>query len=150
MLCPKCGWTNPNDATLCANCQTELTRASSLPQSQQEPYPQQPMPPVPNYLAWSIVVTVLSALMGSQCCFSMIATAFGIVSIIKASHANTKTALGQYAAAMEDALAAKTWMIWSAVLWGVGVVALVVGIILYFVFVIMIMRSIPTGLLPCV
>ncbi len=152
MLCPKCGWTNPDDSAQCANCQAELTRPLPPQPEQQppvQPYPQQPMPPVPNYLAWSIVVTVLSALMGTQCCFSMIGTAFGIVSIIKASQANTKAALGQYAAAMEEALAAKTWMIWSAVLWGVGAVVLVVGMILYFVFVMVMVSHTPSGFVRC-
>lgn len=105
------------------------------------------MPAVPNYLAWSIVVTVLSAALGSRCCVSLVATAFGVVAIVKSSQANTKSAIGDYAAAMQEALAAKTWMLWSVGVWVASLILTAVFVILYFIFILTVVRNSPSGFL---
>lgn len=119
MYCPKCGWNNSDDATKCANCAAEMTGAQPQPQQQPmqqmppQPYGQppqqygapQPVQNVPDYLLWSILVTIF-------CCLP-----FGIVAIVKAAAANGKKNVGDYYGAMQDAAAAKTWVWWS---FGVG------------------------------
>lgn len=144
MLCPKCGWTNPDYAANCANCQAGLTRPMQ-PQPAQQSYAPTAMQRVPNYLAWSIVVTVASAMLGMRCCISLFSTAFGIVAIVKSSQANTKSAVGDFAGAMQDANAAKTWMLWAAAVCAVSIVLTVIFVILYFVFVLLMMHHTPSG-----
>ena len=58
---------------------------------------------VPNYLVWSILVTLCCCLPG------------GIVSIVYATQANSKSTAGDMAGAMEAAGKAKTWLIISAI-----------------------------------
>lgn len=59
--------------------------------------------PVPNYLVWSILSTVL-------CCLP-----FGIVSIVYSTQVNSKQAAGDYQGALDSSRKAKTWAIASAV-----------------------------------
>jgi len=136
MNCPKCGWNNPDDATKCANCFAEMTPGQPQPTQQmqpqppQQPYGQQAYAPqpamdVPDYMVWSIVVTVVSFF----CC--LVGLAFGIVGIVKSSQANNKRAMGDYQGALQDANAVKTWLYWAVGLDVVGLIAT----ILYFVFV---------------
>lgn len=66
---------------------------------------------VPSYMVWAILTTLF-------CCLP-----FGIVSIVKASHVNSKLAAGDYEGAVAASKAAKMWAIISAV---VGVVAIVI------------------------
>jgi hypothetical protein len=56
-----------------------------------------PKAPPPNYLAWSIVTTIL-------CCLP-----FGIVSIVYAAQVNSKWQTGDYEGAMLASKNAKTW-----------------------------------------
>jgi uncharacterized membrane protein YvbJ len=129
MYCPKCGWNNADDATKCANCFAELTPAQPQPTQQmaqqppqQQPYGQpaygQPVQNVPDYLVWSILVTIF-------CCLIP-----GIVSIVKAASANGKKNAGDYYGALQDANAAKTWMWWSFGLGLAGSLAYLAMIIL--------------------
>lgn len=155
MQCPKCGWQNPADATKCSNCFSELaTAAPGQPQPTQQPpqqapqqpyaqqgYGQQPYAPqpygqesaghfVPDYLVWSILVTIISI----PCCACLpVSVAFGIVALVKSSAANSKKALGDYIGAQRDANAAKTWLYWAV---GLDVVGLI-GWIIYLIGVIM-------------
>lgn len=120
MNCPKCGWSNPDDAAKCANCFAELTPGQPQPTQQmpqqpqqqqpygQQPYAQQPAQNVPDHLVWSILVTLF-------CCVP-----FGIVAIVKAAAANSKKSVGDYYGAMQDANAAKTWLWWG---FGIGLAA---------------------------
>jgi hypothetical protein len=145
MYCSKCGWNNPDDATKCANCSADLQQPAQPQPTQmgQTPQPPQPPPPgqpygqqpqaapqpyvqVPNYLAWSIVITAVSLLSIKLCCLSLVALGFGIVAIVKSAQSNTKKGLGDFSGAVRDADAAKTWLYWAV---GVWAVAAVVGII---------------------
>lgn len=60
---------------------------------------------IPNYLPWSIVVTILCCLPG------------GIVSIVYATKANSAKQVGNFAEAQEAAKQAKTWIMVSV---GIG------------------------------
>lgn len=71
-------------------------------------------PSVPDYLVWSILVTVF-------CCVPL-----GIVAIVKSASANSKKAAGDYYGALQEANAAKTWLWWG---FGVGLAAIVIGIV---------------------
>ncbi|MEE2060233.1 CD225/dispanin family protein [Rhodococcus artemisiae] len=75
--------------------------------------------PPENNLVWGIVATVV---------FCM---PIGIVSLVKASRVNNLWAQGRFDEAHRAARSAKTWAIWSAVIWVVGLMALVVA---YFAF----------------
>ena len=159
MYCPKCGWNNADDATKCANCFAELQPqpTQQMPQQPQpppqpyaqpppqqpyaqQPYTQQPYAPqyqpgmaqaVPDYLAWAIVVTVLSLVCY---CLFVFPLAFGIVAIVKSGEANNKKSVGDYLGALQAANAAKTWAYWAggleiagAALWMIGIVFAIVS-----------------------
>jgi Interferon-induced transmembrane protein len=70
------------------------------------PYPRSPVTsvPVPNYLVWSILVTL----------FCFLPT--GIAAIVYASQVNTKFSTGDVAGAIEASNKAKMWTIISAVI----------------------------------
>lgn len=135
MRCTICGWDNLENVLNCANCQADLA-APVQPEAQgaaPQPYSAGPSAAVPDYLVWSIVVTVLSALMGSRCCISLVATVFGILAIMKASQANTRKAIGDLAGAMQDAITARTWIYWSAGVWAASVMLTVIAVVAYFI-----------------
>lgn len=92
--------------------------AGYTPPGYQPPQYQHPMPgqaQVPNYLVWSIMVTLCCCLPG------------GIVSIVYATQANSKASAGDLAGALEAAGKAKTWLI-------IGAIAGAVVSIIYIVF----------------
>ena len=92
---------------------------------QQQPYGAQSAQAVPDYMVWSIVVTVLSLF----CCwFLPVSVAFGIVAIVKSVSANSKKAMGDYFGALQDANAAKTWLWWAA---GIDIAGLLVWITIF-------------------
>ncbi len=109
MYCTKCGWRNVDDVARCANCSQELQAAQAgAPRQPQQSYKQQeaygsqlyaqdPFRSVPDYLVWSILVTVF-------CCVP-----FGIVAIVKSAEANSKRDLGDYDGAMRAAQSARMW-----------------------------------------
>jgi len=115
MKCSKCGWENPEGATLCANCSADLTQPAEP--VQQQPYqPQQPQAqpvaqPVGNYMAWSIVITVFTAL-----CCNPISLVLGIIGIVKSAGANSKKAAGDAAGAVADASTARTMCLIATIL----------------------------------
>ncbi len=153
MYCPKCGWNNADDAVKCANCFAELKPGQPQPTQQmpsqpqppqqpyaqqppQQPYGQQPYAPqyqpgiaqsVPDYLAWSIIVTVFSLVC---CCLVAVPLAFGIVAIIKSVDANSRKRVGDYLGALQAANSAKTWVYWAAGLEIVGVLFWIVRIMI--------------------
>lgn len=106
----------------------------------QQPYAQQPYAPqyqpgiaqsVPDYLALSIVVTVLSIVCY---CIFVVPLAFGIVAIVKSAEANNKKSIGDYLGALQAANAAKTWAYWAggleiagAALWMIGIIFAIVS-----------------------
>ena len=153
MQCPKCGWQNPDNATKCNNCFTEMTAAAGQPQPTQQmpqqPYAQQPQQPygqqpygqqpygpgaVPDYMVWSIVVAIISL----PCCACLpVSVAFAIVAIVKSSQANNKKAMGDYLGALRESNAAKTWLYWAVGLDAAGLI----GWVIYLLFVVMAVGS---------
>jgi hypothetical protein len=78
---------------------------------------------IPDNLVWAIVVTVLTTL-----CCGLLPIPFGVLSIVKASEANSRKAAGDYNGAMAAANASKMWM-YIAI--GAGVVV-VIGATMWF------------------
>jgi Interferon-induced transmembrane protein/zinc-ribbon domain len=97
-FCPQCGFSNADDAMVCAQCGRNLRPATSAPPLQTTGVV---MPPggaaVPNYLVYAILTTVV-------CC-----PATGIPAIIYASQVNTKLQLGDVAGAQTASNNAKMW-----------------------------------------
>jgi hypothetical protein len=97
-FCPQCGFSNADDAMVCAQCGRNLRPATSAPPLQATGVV---MPPggaaVPNYLVYAILTTVV-------CC-----PATGIPAIIYASQVNTKLQLGDVAGAHTASNNAKMW-----------------------------------------
>lgn len=147
MQCPKCGWQNPDNATECNNCFTEMTPAAPqqpqpTQQMPQQPYAQQPQQPygqqpytqqpyaqgalqnVPDHTIWSVIITIVSLFC---CCYLPVPVAFGIVAIVKSSQANNKKAMGDYLGALRESNAAKTWLYWAA---GLDIAGLIVDAII--------------------
>jgi hypothetical protein len=110
-FCPRCG-----AATASTPVPAQPVQYATPPQYQYQQPPQQYYPPgsVPNYLAQSILVTIL-------CCVP-----FGIVAIVKASQVNSKLAIGDWQGAMESSASARTWC-WASL--GCGIVAIVFWIL---------------------
>ena len=99
MYCTNCGHALDDAATVCPACRA----------------PAEPMAPeggIPNYLVWSIVVTLF-------CCMPA-----GIVSIVYASQVNTKLAADDVAGAMQASRAAKNWIIASV---AIGLLAVILS-----------------------
>jgi hypothetical protein len=122
--CPNCGTSNPDTASICANCGKPL--ASTTPHSYTPPPPSTsqasytpPRPPgggsygappptetIPNYLIQSIFVTIC-------CCLPL-----GVVAIVFAAQVNSKLAAGDIAGAREASAKAKMFC-WIA--FGIGI-----------------------------
>ena len=103
MYCKKCGALNQDGTARCVQCGEPL---GAVP-------PGSPGQQVPNYLVWSILVTLL-------CCLPL-----GIPAIIYAAQVNGKVQAGDYPGAMESSKKAKMWC-WIAC--GVGIVANLIGV----------------------
>lgn len=92
------------------------------------PIPATPTPPaplpshVPNYLAWSIIATILGFCL---CCPSLVT---GIVAIVYASKVNSLLNQGQLEAAQRASASAKTWCWVTTVLAVLGLVINIVSI----------------------
>ena len=141
MYCPRCGWRNADDVARCANCSRELQAArAGAPRQPQQSYKQQeahgsrlyaqdPFRGVPDYLVWSILVTVLSALLLCMC-YSIVALPFGIVAIVKSAEANSRRQLGDYDGAMQTARSARMWtFVSSGILIAPAVIVAVIVIV---------------------
>ena len=103
-FCVNCGAPVPN-SSYTDNATNNQYQYSQQPQQQYAQQPQQPMEPKPsNYLAISIITTIL-------CCWPL-----GIPAIINASKVNKLWDSGDYAGAQEASRKAKTWTIVSAIL----------------------------------
>jgi len=107
-------------------------------QPPQQPYAQQPYAAqyqpglaqsVPDYLVWSIIVTVMSFFCY---CLAMVPLGLGIVGIVKSAEANSKKAAGDYYGALQSANSAKTWVYWAA---GLEIAAIIGWIIFVIVMV---------------
>lgn len=95
MYCPKCGATNADAAATCAQCGA-------------------PIKEIPNYLAQSILVTLL-------CCLPL-----GIPAIVYAASVNGKALAGDLPGAMEASRKARLWCWWS---FGFGLVYVLVFLV---------------------
>lgn len=104
MFCRNCGNEMDDNAAFCAKCGTPVEKPANT-QPNEQPVYTQPVyvqtENIPNYLAFSIVVTIL-------CCMP-----FGIPAIVYASQVNTKLAQGDIAGAKSSSSLAKTWCIVS-------------------------------------
>ncbi|MCZ7593199.1 MAG: CD225/dispanin family protein [Kiritimatiellae bacterium] len=109
MYCRKCGTQNDDNAYKCVKCGEILQHTGGGGGSGTAP--QQ----IPNYLAQSILVTLL-------CCLPL-----GIPAIVFSAQVNGKVQAGDIQGAMEASRKAKMWGWWS---FGVGIL---VGIIYFFV-----------------
>lgn len=105
MYCQKCGTQNDDNAYRCVKCGNPLQPASVAPVAVQT---------LPNYLAQSILVTLL-------CCLP-----FGIPAIVFAAQVNGKLQAGDVQGAMVASQKAKTWC-WAS--FGVGLVVQLVYVI---------------------
>lgn len=116
--CPYCGVQVQVGSAFCPSCGTAVpTNWTSPPGEQPRYYPRQPAGTVKNYLAESIVVTIL-------CCW-----AFGIPAIINAAKVDGLMNRGDFAGAVEASNAAKKWC-WVSAGVGIGIT------VLYLIFVV--------------
>lgn len=109
MNCEYCGAALPANASNCPACGAAVSR----------PVVAAPAyaalgagPKIPNYMVWSVLVTVLCCIPG------------GIVAIIYSSKVSTLVAQGDYAGAQAASAKAKLWCIVSAI------VGAIVGVIM--------------------
>lgn len=124
--CKQCGQPIEGDASFCTNCgapvQPETQPQDEQPMAQQpEPQPvqQTPMGAKPNsYLALSILATLL-------CCLP-----FGIPAIIFSAKVDSYWNAGRYQEAQDASRKAKTWMLVSAILGALIVIAYITLIII--------------------
>jgi len=86
--------------------------------------------PVPNYLVWAIIVTVLSLLLCCFTCISIIGVPTGIVAIVFASQVNTKLNAGDLSGAQQ---ASKNAKLWSWITSGILIAAVLVTLVFYVV-----------------
>jgi hypothetical protein len=109
MYCRKCGAQNDDNAYKCVKCGEILQQAGgggTHPQT------------IPNYLAQSIIVTLL-------CCLPL-----GIPAIVFSAQVNGKIQAGDIQGAMESSRKAKMWCWWS---FGVGLVVSILYILFSFI-----------------
>lgn len=109
MFCRECGESIPDDSEYCPECgrPTGVTRPPAGAAASWRPGG--PAVAVPNYLVQSILLTIF-------CCLPA-----GIVAIVRAAQANSKSAAGDYDGALAAAKAARTWC-WLS--FGAGIVVL--------------------------
>jgi len=88
--------------------------------------PAPPAKPVPNYLAWSITMTVLCFLICCISCYSFPGIVTGIVAIVFASKVNGLLNAGDVEGALRASRSAK---IWAWVTTGILILAVVVFLV---------------------
>jgi hypothetical protein len=101
MYCRRCGTPNDENALRCGECGEAL---------QSGDYELQKVEKIPNYLAQSIIVTVL-------CCMPL-----GIPAIVYAAQVNSKLDAGDFQGAWETSRKARMWCWWS---FGVGLALII-------------------------
>lgn len=130
MYCPKCGAQNDDSAEFCTSCGNSLKAMS--PESSQKPITTPIIndnnlsnvnyDKVPNYLVWSIIVTVLSVLL-----FNVFAIATGIVSIVFSTQVDSKLKTEDYDGAVKSSKNAK---IWCWVTTGLEILSVILGLLI--------------------
>lgn len=108
MYCSSCGTQNDDKALKCSNCGRPLHEPVAPP-------PGAPPVSVPNYLAQAILCTIF-------CCLPA-----GIAGIVYAAQVNSKLGAGDIAGAQAASRNAKIWC-WAS--FGVGLAALIAGVLL--------------------
>ena len=118
MYCPNCGAQNTDDASFCAGCGKPLAKPAGAPPPPLTPPPPPPTsaagsagPPVPNYLVWSILMTIF-------CCLPV-----GVAAIIFSAQVNGKLAAGDRAGAERASKTAKILIFVGA---GVGLLGAII------------------------
>ncbi len=101
MFCRKCGEQNADSSLTCSRCGEPLTRPAPAAA---------PAQTVPSHLAPAILVTLF-------CCLP-----FGVVAIVYAAQAMSKSGVGDYAGATVAARSAKLWC-WLS--FGAGIVVII-------------------------
>ncbi len=106
MFCPTCGQQIPEGSPSCQHCGA---RFAATPPIGVPPAPGYggPMPPVPDYMVWSILELLF-------CCLP-----FGIVGLIYSIQANSAKTSGRYQEALDNAEKAKKFLIYGIVGWAV-------------------------------
>jgi len=106
MYCRKCGVLNDDNAYKCVQCGDVLQHISSVGP---------PPIKIPNYLVYSIVVTLL-------CCVPL-----GIPAILYSAQVNSKVRIGDIQGAIDSSKKAKMW-IWIS--FGAGFIVTIIYVIL--------------------
>ncbi len=104
MYCPKCGSQNDENVYTCVQCGEVLRQGGADAVAQQK---------IPNYLAQSILVTLL-------CCLPL-----GIPAIVFAAQVNGKVQAGDIEGAWASSRKAKMWCWWS---FGLGLLAILLQV----------------------
>lgn len=130
MYCPKCGTQNDENAELCTSCGYNLKGIGSEPVEKplttprETSYSSVPITNydrVPNYLVWSIIVTVLSVLL-----CNIFAIPTGIVAIVFSTQVDSKLRIGDHEGAARSSKNAK---IWCWVTTGLEILSVILGIL---------------------
>lgn len=129
MYCPKCGTQNDDNAELCTSCGNSLIGIGSeskeipvsTPITNYSNVSGANYPKVPNYLVWSIIVTVLSVLL-----CNIFALPTGIVGIVFSTQVDSKLRTGDYDGAVKSSKNAK---IWCWVTTGLEILSIVLGLL---------------------
>lgn len=131
MYCPKCGTLNNDNVEICTSCGNSLKAASEeisekpvitpAPSDNSSTY--SPIyEKVPNYLVWSIIVTVVSVFL-----CNIFAIPTGIVAIVFSTQVDSKLRNGDYDGAVKSSKNAK---IWCWVTTGLEILSVIIGILL--------------------
>ena len=120
IYCSTCGREVDAQARFCSNCGAAINQLEDVPKYRSSGYVEPAE--VPNYLVWSILVTLLNVF----CCCVPI----GIVAIVFAAQVNGKLEAGDYGGAVRLSDNARTWCWISFALCIVGAIIWVVYIAL--------------------
>lgn len=130
MHCRACGHANRDDARFCGNCGRETRAQAPAGGQRAQRYSRQaggyassgirePLPYVPNHLAWVILATIF-------CCLPT-----GIVAVVYATQVDRRLYEGDYEGAKRASDSARIWMIVSV---GLGLISAVLWVTLWSLF----------------
>lgn len=130
MYCSKCGTLNDDNSKNCTACGNSLNLTKSEPSEATTPTAATNYggsynagnEKVPNYLVWSIIVTVISVFL-----CNIIALPTGIVAIVFSTQVDSKLKAGDFDGAVR---ASKNAKIWNWVTTGLEILSVVLGVVL--------------------
>lgn len=131
MYCSKCGTLNDDNSEICTACGNSLNLKKSEPSettitpaaaTNYDSSYNAVNEKVPNYLVWSIIVTVISVFL-----CNIIALPTGIVAIVFSTQVDSKLKAGDYDGAVR---ASKNAKIWNWVTTGLEILSVVLGLVL--------------------